>query len=131
MFTIERTILADEIEPVYNHVHHAKAVCFLEEARLKFLEFIGFPNEVLIEKNLYLVLTRIEVDYKRELFEEEVTVTCELPKIDRRRMSVEQKIVKGSGKVAVEAHVEFMCLDRTRGRGVEPPSDLREAFLAA
>ncbi|MCB0333868.1 MAG: acyl-CoA thioesterase [Bdellovibrionales bacterium] len=131
MFTLERIISSEDIEPVYNHVHHAKAICFLEEARLRYLEHIGFPNDVLLAKNLFFVITRIEVDYKRELFEELVVVTCESPKVDGRRMSVNQRILKKNGKVAVEAHVQFMCLDRSRGRGVEPPEDLREAFLAS
>jgi len=129
MFVIEREISSSEIEPVYQHVHHAKALCLLEEARLAYLEKIGFPNEKLLNRELFLVLTQVSVRYLREILAGRVLIGCQNPRVKSRLMSVEQQITLASGEVAVEGRIDFMCLSRQKGRAVVPPDDFRAAFL--
>ena len=61
MFKVNYKISNDEIEPIYNHVHHAQALKFLERARLDYLEHKGIPNNSLIQQNLFLVITEISI----------------------------------------------------------------------
>jgi len=129
MFVIEREISKQELEPLYHHVHHAHAIVILEEARLSYLKQIGFPNQKLIEQGLFLVLTRISVRYLRELLAGVVEVTCENPIVKSRLMRVDQRILLSSGEPAIEAQVDFMCLQRDKGHAVVPPRAFKEAFL--
>lgn len=130
MFEIHRNISADNIEPTYNHVHHATALHLLEEGRLAYLEHIGFPNPSLIAKGLFLVITRIEVDYGRELHRGTVRITVDSGWLDGKRMGCKQTISCVPGKRAIAAKISFAVLDRALGRAIEPPEDLASAFLA-
>ncbi len=130
MFQIAYKIQMEELQEQYRHVHHAKALCLLEMARLRFLEEIGHPNESLIESQLFLVVTRVDVQYKRELFAEEVIISCENPIIDGRNLSLDQVIYKENGKPAVLARVYFMCMDGATKRGIRPPEAFEKAFFS-
>ena len=130
MFEMQYTIPPELVDNDYKHVHHADSLKILEQARLKYLEAIGFPNEKLIAEGMFLVVSSCSVRYKRELFAEKVRITCENPAIERRSMSLDQIIYKESGKPAVLASVHFMCMDGASKRGVVPPQEFLRAFMS-
>lgn len=130
MYVLDYTISDAEVEKTYNHVHHATTLCILEKARLSFLEHIGFPNNELIANGLFLVLTSLQVDYKRELFAGPVRVTCEDMEVSGKRFSVKQRIIKlPSEKDAITARVEFVAMDGATKRAVRAPDELTAAFV--
>ncbi len=131
MYTLDYEITDSEVEESYAHVHHATTLCILEKGRLSLLEHIGFPNESLIEQGIFLVLTRIDVQYKRELFAGPVQVTCENMRVEDKRFSLQQRILKQpAGKVAIEAMVEFVAMDGASKRAIRAPEELTQAFSA-
>jgi YbgC/YbaW family acyl-CoA thioester hydrolase len=120
---------AEDIEPVYNHVHHARSLCLMEMARLKFLESIGFANEELMKQNIFLVITSIKVEYMRELLGGTITLTCQDQMIKYKTMRMTQEILNPAGKQAVVAEMDFCCLSRELGRSIVPPPDFAAKFI--
>lgn len=130
IFEIELDVAEDDIEPIYNHVHHAQSLCYLEMGRLRLLLQLGIPNETLIAQGLYLVITSLAVRYKREVQKGAIRVTCEDPRVEGRVIVIDQKLYNHRGKLAVEARIEIMCLLRETSRAVDPPAFLCDALSA-
>ena len=131
VFAIDLEIGDELIIPPYDHVHHAQALRFLEAARAAYLEHIGFPLEVFFAQNLFLVVTAIDVQYKREVGRGAHRATCENPRADGKKAAVDQRLLNPKGKTAVAAVVEFMCLSGATRRAVPLPADLLRAFEAS
>lgn len=129
MFSIELVVEGDLIEPVYDHVHHGKCFFLLEKARCAYLQAIGFPNDRLMHEGKVLVITRVDVAYKREVKAGPILVTCEDIRYDDRTIRMRQRIVNARGKTAVEGEVHSMFMDSTSRRGIEAPDDFVAAML--
>lgn len=129
MFSITIMVGGDLVEPVYDHVHHGRCFSILEQARCAMLESIGFPNEQLIREGKVLVITRVDVAYKREVKAGDATVTCEDIRYDDRTIIMRQRIINSRGKTAVEGEVHSMFMDMHSRRGMEAPSDFLTALL--
>ena len=110
-------------------MHHAKIIELLEQARLELLKAAGFPQEALFERDLWIVISRINIEYLREIKDEEYTITCEEFNLRRRVIVIKQRMINEKGKDAVEAVVECMCYRSELGRAVTPPEDLANALI--
>jgi YbgC/YbaW family acyl-CoA thioester hydrolase len=128
MFEVDYNVSAEEIVEGYDHVHHAMTVRLLEFARLRFLEAIGFPIEALMKRGEFLVISRIEVDYKREIFEGPIWITCESPRIEGRKIVLNQTIFNQKGKAAIDAIVYSIFMSGETRRGMDVPADFAQAF---
>jgi YbgC/YbaW family acyl-CoA thioester hydrolase len=129
MFEIQQQVTDEYVSSPYNHVHHATCLRFLEEARVRYLEKIGFPLQYFLDKQMFMVVTSVAVSYKREVLKGAIRVTCENPKIEGKILAVEQKILNPKGKVALEARVECMILSGETKRSIPFPPDFTESFL--
>jgi YbgC/YbaW family acyl-CoA thioester hydrolase len=130
MFKIEVEVTEDVFEPPYYHVHHGEMLRYLERSRCEYLSAVGFPLSYFIDQGLLLVVSAIEVKYKREVKEGLHLVTVENPQmLDKRRVVVSQRIINPKGKDAVVAKVEFMCLSSQLKRAIAISTDFEEAFL--
>ena len=129
VFTHALEVTSEDVEPLYNHVHHAQALRFMELTRLAYLEAIGIPNDSLIARKLFIVIAEISVVYKRELFQGPIVVTCESPRIEGKAMFIHQRIVNERGKVCVEATYDLRFLSGETRRSVPPPADFAPRFL--
>lgn len=123
MFQLSITIQDNDLDSVYQHVHHARALYFLERARLGFLEAVGYPTESYMRQGLFWVIASISAQYKRELRAGPITVTCERPQIDGKRLVLEQRILNERGKVAVEGQAVSMLLSKATGRSAQIPEE--------
>lgn len=130
MFSIQIEIDDSWLSPVYDHVHHGRMLSMFEQARLGLVEAIGFPNDDLLRQGKFIVVTRADVAYKREVKRGKVVVTCEVVEIDGRTVRMQQKIINERGKVAVEAVISLMFMDGETRLGVLPPEDFATALLA-
>jgi YbgC/YbaW family acyl-CoA thioester hydrolase len=130
MHQFEYKIEESQIESGYGHLHHADALKLLEKARLDLLVAIGFPNQHLIEQGLLLVITNIEVIYKRELFAGPIEVNCSDFKIDARKILMKQQILNHKGKVAVEGLVGSCFMSAAARRSLEVSDGFRMALLS-
>ena len=127
MFKLQYPILSAIVDNPYKHVHHADVVRILEAGREAFLAYIGFPLEALLQQQLLLVVTRVDVRYLREVLSGTVTVTCEDPELSKKEVIVKQRIINQKGKTAVEASIHSAFVSAALKRAVPPP----DAFLDA
>jgi acyl-CoA thioesterase FadM len=131
MFSITIPIDDEWIAPVYDHVHHGRCLSLLEQARAAFIEKLGFPNEQLLQQGKVIVVTRVDMMYKREVKRGEVQATCDGVEFEDRVLRIRQRLVNNRGKTAVEGVVELMFMDMTTRRGMDVPEDFRQVLLAA
>lgn len=127
MFTLHIDVTDQDIEPLYNHVHHANALKFLEKARLGFLAAIGCPNDQYIAQGLYLVISHISINYLREIKSGRITVSCTDVSCNKKKIQINQEVVNERGRLAIKAVVESQFLSAQHGRAILPP----ETFLKA
>ena len=127
-FEFVLSVPSSDIESVYRHVHHAQTLRYLELGRLELLKSIGVPNESLTSRGLFLVITSLNVQYKREVFAGEIRVTVENARVSEKALLLDQKLYNDRGKLAVEATVELKCLSSATKRAVEPPVELLKAL---
>lgn len=131
MFSIKITVDDEWISPVYAHVHHGRCLSFLEQAREGFVAAIGFPNDELLRQGKVLVVTRVDLSYKREVKIGEITATCDRVQYEGRTIRIYQRIVNSRGKTAVEGTVELMFMDGATRRGMPAPDDFLKALTDA
>jgi YbgC/YbaW family acyl-CoA thioester hydrolase len=124
---------ARHIEAEYRHVHHADVLKFLERARLEYMKSIGFPNQTFLAQDLFLVLTRVEVSYLRELLEGPIEVTVENTRIleDGRTLVLDQRLMRVTSlrrKLAAEATISSVFMSGATKRAVSPPAEFLRAL---
>ena len=130
MFKYTEQIDSSELEKTYNHLHHAKIFCLLERARLEFLVDLGIPQETLIEQDCLLVLSRCDVQFLRELKDEEVIATVEV--LERKGDSgfvLKQELYKKPRRIAVRADIELVAMSSKTRRRRALPQELEERLL--
>jgi YbgC/YbaW family acyl-CoA thioester hydrolase len=128
MFSIPIEVDASWLSPLYDHVHHGRILSLFELSRAALAESIGFPNEQLMQAGKVLVVTRVEVDYKREVRLGIFEVTCDSVSMDGRTMRIRQRVINKNQKVAVEAQVSLMFMDAVARRGMAIPEDFAQAL---
>ena len=134
MFRTIIQISESELTPPYNHVHHADICRLLERGRVAMLDHLGYPYQKLLDQQLLLVLTRLEIDFLRELRAGEVAVTCEEPTVDGKSLWLNQRILLifpgGREKIAVKARIELKFMSGETHHGIEPPPWFAPLFLS-
>lgn len=118
----------NDLQPDYFHVHHARSLLFLEQARVRFMQDIGCPHPSLIAQGIFSVVASLSIRYKRELLAGEIKVTCEDLKIEGRSLVVRQRIFNQKGKEVIDAQVEIMFLRSVTKRAGEVPEKIVEAL---
>lgn len=121
MFEVTLEIPESDLELGYNHVNHAKTLLFLERARILYLEHIGYPNDRLISEGLFLVIARIDVQYKREIFSGKYSMTVEDARIVGKALLMRQRVLNDRGKECVSADFDFRLIDGKTKRSTYLP----------
>ena len=112
----------------YGHVNNAVYLTYLEEARDEWLsktvEGIGEPWD--------FVLARVEVDYRRELTQDDVAVVarCRLDEIGTASVRTVEELRKLDGELAAEARAVVVARNRDSGRS-RPLADAERAAFEA
>jgi acyl-CoA thioester hydrolase len=122
----EIKITVKNLEEVYQHVHHAESLKFLEAGRVSFLERVGSSMESLISSGLYPVVRAINVQYLREVKAGEVLVKTSISEVTDRSVVFAQELFNERGKLAIEASVVCMFLNKELKRAVEVPLTFRD-----
>jgi acyl-CoA thioesterase FadM len=143
-----------EVDPsltanAYQHVHHADALRLLEHARHRYLESKGLSLAHFLDRGLLLMVSRVDLRYRREVRQGSVVVTVECPAVDMRdgttkgatpprQFLLEQRILVrdsavgtpgfGSERVAVQASIWQVFVSAELMRSIAPPEDLRSLF---
>ena len=95
----------------YNHVNNANYLHYLEYARYEFLKEAGFEYEKAISEGYGTYVSRIEIDYKRPAFTNDVLVIKSKP-IKKGAVSgiISQQIWRGDDLI-VDAKVTWVFVD--------------------
>ena len=128
MFEYRHEVQPQDLQPLYGHLNHARALSILEKAREKLLEAIGHPLETLIERGYFVVVTRMEVDYKREILAGGGRVTCEQGALEGKLLRLRQRLYNQRGREAVCALVELQAIGRREKRAQPFPADFAADF---
>lgn len=131
MFAIDETISEAQVDNSYHHLHHADSLKLLELARIKLLDHIGFPLEAFIKRQLFLVVSSLQVEYRRELFAGAVRITCQEARAEKKKISIAQNIFNQKGKIAVSARVELSCLSGLTKRAIDSEDAFVQSLLTA
>ncbi len=113
-------------QDAYGHVNNAVFLTYLEEARDEWL-----TRALAGEGDAWdYVLARVEVDFRRELKQEDdrVVARCALLSLGRSSVRTREEIVLRDGEVAAEAVAVLVARDRGDGRS-RPLSERERAAL--
>jgi acyl-CoA thioester hydrolase len=104
----------------YGHVNNANYLNFLEFGRYEFLKTIGFDYPSAIKAGYGVYVARVEIDYKKPAFTDDVLVIRSWP-VKKGAVSgiIAQKITRDDD-VIVEARVTWAFVD-SRGIPVKIP----------
>jgi len=106
----------------YKHVNNANYLNYLEYARYEFLKDVKFDYEKAVREGYGIYIARIEIDYKRPAFTDDVLTIVSQP-IKKGAVSgvISQKILRGED-LLIEAKVTWAFVD-SKGQPVKIPAE--------
>ena len=112
-------------------VHHANYVHWMEEARIDFMDQLGFPYAAMEEKGVISPVKSVSCEYKRSCtFGDEIRVTVSIADFNGVVLGIKYQMEKASdGETVCEARSEHVFLNR-KGRFVRLKREM-PAFCAA
>lgn len=106
-------------------LHHANYLVYLEQARIDLLRSAGFSYKDLEDQGYYLVLTRIEIRYRRPAgFDDLLTIRVRVDRVTGARIDHAYEVRRG-GELLSEATTTLACIDK-EGRPRSLPEFLRD-----
>ena len=106
-------------------LHHANYLVYFEQSRTELLRQLGFTYKDLEDQGFLLVLTRVEVRYKRPAYYDDLlTVRTIVVKTTSVRIDHRYEVLRG-GELVAEGSSTLACVDRT-GRPQALPEYLQE-----
>jgi acyl-CoA thioester hydrolase len=112
----------------FGHVNHVVFLTYLEEARDEWLGLtLGDPALV-----WGFVIARVEIDYRRELTQEDdlIVARCALERVGTSSVATTEAIVTANGELVAQAKAVLVARDGERGRSRPLSDDERAAFSA-
>jgi acyl-CoA thioester hydrolase len=107
-------------------LHHANYLVYFEQARTELLRTLGATYRDMEDQGFLLVITRVEVRYRKPAFYDEVlTVRTVVERTTAARIDHRYEVRRGDDLVA-EGSSTLACVDRT-GRPQALPDFLRPA----
>lgn len=98
--------------------HHSNYIRWMEEARVDYLENIGYGYEKLEEEGIFSPVIGIECDYKHSTtFRDEISIDVSVEEFKGVRLVIKYKMTKANGDLACEARSKHCFLDQS-GRPV-------------
>jgi acyl-CoA thioester hydrolase len=105
-------------------LHHANYLVYLEQARTELLRDIGWTYKDLEDKGFLLVLTKVEVRYRRPAYYDDVlTIRTHVERTTSVRIDHRYEVLR-NGEALAEAATTLACVDRD-GRPQPLPDMLR------
>jgi acyl-CoA thioester hydrolase len=105
-------------------LHHAQYLVYLEQARTELLRSQGLSYRDLEDQGFLLVLTKLEVRYRRPAFYDDLlTIRTFVVRTTAVRIDHRYEVLR-DGEVLAEASTTLACVDR-EGRPQALPDSLR------
>ncbi|MCD4828762.1 MAG: acyl-CoA thioesterase [Candidatus Cloacimonetes bacterium] len=100
---------------IYGHLNNAQYLHLYEEARSEALREIGITIEDFRRMGVQIVITRVELEYKRTVpFDEVVEIRTRISFANRLRSTWEQRIFSADGTLCNHALIEGVYLREGR-----------------
>lgn len=98
--------------------HHSNYIRFMEEARVDFLEKIGFPYEKLEQLGAVSPVTSVECRFRTPTtFSDVIEISVSIEQFNGARFRVGYIMTNAAGDVVCEAHSEH-CFVNSSGRPI-------------
>ena len=111
-------------------VHHANYIHWMEEARIDFMDQLGFPYAAMEAQGVLSPVKSVACEYKTPcVFGDTVSVSVSVKSFDGVVMAIRYKMCNGQGTVVCEAGSEHVFLNR-EGRFVRMKREM-PAFCEA
>jgi acyl-CoA thioester hydrolase len=105
-------------------LHHASYLIYFEEARTELLRSLGMTYRALEDKGYLLVLTKVEVRYKRPAYYDDLlTIRTTVERTTSVRIDHRYEVLR-DGILLAEGATTLACVDR-EGRPQALPDALR------
>lgn len=100
----------------YGHVNNAQYLTLLEEARTRFMEDIGSPLEGFIGKGIYILVTGIDIKFKKPaVLGDQLEISVWMTHVQRTKVVFRQEIRRaGSSELVAAAAVTCGCIQTGR-----------------
>ncbi len=109
-------------------IHHANYLIYLEQARMEWLNTLGFSYVEMEKNGVMLPVFNIQIDYKKPLFvAQEITVTCKLLKPPSTRVIFEYEVINNENQLCAQAQITLVFTDSQSFRPRKPLTDFIEA----
>ena len=109
-------------------IHHSNYLIYMEQARLDWLDVLGFSYAKMESQKVLLPVYQIDIKYKKPIkFGEEITVKTILKDIPTTRVLFEYEIINFKGDICATADLTLVFTDGNTFRPTKPLPD----FLAA
>lgn len=109
-------------------IHHSNYLIYMEQARLDWLDALGFSYSKMEENNVMLPVYKIDIRYKNPMkFGEEITVKTTLKNVPTTRVEFEYEIVNQEGKMCATANLTLVFTNGSSFRPTKPLPDFLKA----
>ena len=93
--------------------HHANYIHWMEEARIDFMDQLGFPYAEMEKKGVLSPVKAVSCEYKHPCtFGDEISVTVSVGSFNGVIMAIDYDMRNASGSTVCTAHSEHVFLDR-------------------
>lgn len=120
------TVRSYEVDS-YRHLNNGVYVSWFEQARLEFLQSLGFSYDGFADREQWFVVARTEVDFRQPLTSgDEARVRSSIAALGRSSVRWRQVLERTGGELVAEA-VTVMVFHGSDGRSTPIPDDFRSA----
>ena len=107
-------------------IHHANYIHWMEEARISFLDQLGFPYSAMEEKGILSPVKAVSCEYKNSCtFGDRISITVSVESFNGVVMALRYRMLNEQGTVVCEAASEHVFLNR-EGRFVRLKREMPE-----
>ena len=108
-------------------IHHSNYLIYMEQARLDWLNTLGFSYQRMEESGVLLPVYQIDIKYKNPIrFGDEIKVVTTLKNVPTTRVVFEYEITKNDGSICAEAELTLVFTDAKSFRPRKPIPEFLE-----
>lgn len=124
MYSISFPVRYYEADPM-GVVHHSEYLRYFELARNRWLNDVGYTNDVCNEKHIVFPVLHVEIDYRRSArFGGFVTATAKVAGFTGARVTFQQQLLDEQGCTCAEGKVTVGFLNTLSNFVMRCPEDL-------
>jgi acyl-CoA thioester hydrolase len=108
-------------------IHHSNYLIYMEQARLSWLDNLGFSYAHMEEEGVLLPVYQIDIKYSKPIrFNDEIKVIVRLSKIPTTRVIFDYEIRNSKDELCSTAHLVLVFTDSKTFRPIKPMPEFLE-----